>query len=430
MLRSLKQQLQKIRQQGSFMRHVSIASSWNAAIIISQFILSPIITRIFEPAEYSLFAIFNSIVLNVTLFSTFRYSEAIVLTESKQQRNNLVALIFILVCAVALVSFIILFVWKNSIITFFDTTLSADFLLLIPVSIWLASVLDILLSVNIQRKYFFINGLTGFSWNLFSRLANIAYGLLVSAKGIGLVFGDLAGKVMALGIIVYPYKTVGARWKSFKKSISVLGMKQVAIHFKSFPLYFLPSTFLVYLSGHLPIFFFQWQFGAAVLGAYALASSLLDIFNRLVPYTLAPLVLQKVHELKNVSHEVLSTRLYRLFSVLSMLSFFIFICIALLADSLFPWVFGHSWSKAGTFASILAISYAFNFVAIALTEVYNVMGQQRTLLGYSILNVILRLTSMALIVQLDLRDTFALLVFGMVSSLGSIVQIIGVFAIL
>lgn len=429
MWRTLFTQLKRIREEGSFVRHVSIASSWNSTIILTQFLLSPVITRIFDPAEYSVFAIYNSIVANVALFGHFKYSEAVVLADTETRRDNLIALAFSLICGVTLVSFMGMALWRDQLAAFLKAPIPPDFLFLIPLGVWLVCVVDLMITVNIRNKKIFINGLTGFTMNVSARLFNIAYGLLVVAQGSGLILGDLAGKTVGL-LVITPFRSLWARWMQFRKVVSVAGMKEVAVRYKSFPLYFFPSTFIVYISGHLPVFFFQWKFGPATVGAYALASSMLEIFNRLIPYAIAPMVLQKINELRAESQELLTRQVYRLFSFLLLVGFAIFSITALLSGPAFSFVFGESWGTAGNFASILALFYCFNFVSVAIMEVYNVMERQKHLLAYSVVNILLRVLAISLIVYWELDPASGLLLFAGACALGSILQIIGIFTIL
>lgn len=207
-------------------------------------------------------------------------------------------------------------------------------------------------------------------------------------------------------------------------------MMEAARRFKSFPLYYLPSNFLIGFSAHFPLYVFQDQYGSAVVGAYALASSMLEIFNRLIPYTVSSVFLQKAIELREVSQEHLAERTYRLFLVMLLLATGIFSGFALLGDVVFPWVFGSNWTTAGTFITILAIAYTFNFVGVALTEVYKVMGRQRLLLAVSILMVVLKILSLVLVFFFKVEVLKALFIYAATSGLASMMQVVGVFVIL
>lgn len=420
----------KLRNPGSVVRSFSIASSWNAVIILSQFVLSPIVTRIYGPGEYGVFAIFNSIVFNISILGTLKYAEIIVLQDSTKRKNIAIGLCVMVLTVVSVVATILLLFLKGPLQTFFNEPRITDFLWLIPVAIFFTGGFDIFLNVNISDKRFFRNGLAGFVNAAGGRLANIAYGLTLGVKSIGLILGDIIGKVLSLIALIFSSDRVKARLQHFKQDVSLAGMKAMAIEFKSFPLYFLPSSMLIVISGHLPIFFFQWKFGAVMVGSFGLASSMLEIFNRLIPYSFAPVFLQKANELKSSSPELLARKVYLLFLGMLAISTTIFSGFALLGDFVFPFVFGPKWEIAGEFSAILALSYVFNFVAISLSEVYNVMGRQRQLFHFTVVGVLLRIVAIAIILMINISPSGSLLIYSGVSSLAGIILILGVFLVL
>lgn len=420
----------RLQKEGSFIRNVSIASSWNVAGIITQFALSPIITRIYSPSEYGGYALFNSIVLNLSLISSLKYTETIVLAESDSQRNNIVLLVLALTSGFALTALGGILIFREELAAFLNTGADNYSLYLIPVGLFLTCGLEILININIRKKSFFKNGLSGFLNNISSRSFNILYGTVLLPKAIGLIMGDLLGKILAALFILFSFKNLRQSLQFFLRSVKTKTIASIAVRYKAFPLYFLPSSMLIYLSGHLPIYFFQAKFGASTVGAYALASSMLEIINRLVPYALSPVFLQKANELKNISLSRLSERVYRLFLYMLPLSTVIFAGFALIGEDIFSIVFGQGWLKSGAFVAVLAIPYAFNFVAVSLSEVYNVIGRQRFLFANSVVNVMLKVFAVIAIIHLEVSDLNALLIYSLASSIGGIFLILGVFSIL
>lgn len=430
MWRSVLWFFEKLQKEGSFIRNVSIVSSWNVAGIIAQFVLSPIITRIYTPAEYGVYALFNSIVINLSLISSLKYTETIVLADNDRQRNNIILLAFCLTTAFSFITLCGIFTFKEELAAFFNTNTNNNFLYLIPAGVFLTSGLEILISINIRKKLFFRNGLSGFLNNISARSFNIFYGIVLLPKAIGLIMGDLFGKILAVLSILFSFKNPRYSLQFFLRSVNKKAIASIARQYKSFPLYFLPSSMLIYLSGHLPIYFFQAKFGSTTVGAYALASSMLEIINRLIPYALSPVFLQKANELKNISLSHLSERVYKLFLYMLLLGTIIFAGFALVGETIFPFVFGKEWLKSGAFVAVLAIPYAFNFVAVSLSEVYNVIGRQRFLLANSIVNVVLKVIAIITIMYLEVSELNALLIYSLVSSVGGIFLIVGVFSIL
>jgi O-antigen/teichoic acid export membrane protein len=430
MLRELINQIGKIKNEGSFARNISINSSWNVLGIVIQFLLSPIITRLYTPAEYGVFAIFNSIVLNVCIVNTFRYSDTIILTTGDKQRNNAIALSFIIVSGVSVLSLIAIFLFSSELTRFVGSAWFSIWMYLMPLSIFLAGIIEILLYLNARRNKFFLNGLSGFILNFTSRCYTIGYASFFTPLAKGLIGGDVIGKLAALFSLLFSFKLVFKKAKILYQSIDARSMLAIAKIYKHFPFYNLPSNVLASISGHIPIYFLQFQYNSSVVGAYALSSSLLEIINRLIPYSISAVFLPKAMEMKRESSIILANGAYRLFGFLFLGSFLVFGGLALVSQKIFPWVFGNDWLMAGTFTSILTLNYAINFISISLSEIYKVIGRQKLFLATTVFSVTLKASAILLSILFKLDTYTALLMFSIGGALGSILQILIVFIVL
>jgi O-antigen/teichoic acid export membrane protein len=427
MWRKISLQVNKIRQEGTFIRYVSIVTSWNIAISLVQFALSPIITRLYSPEQYGVFAVFNTIVTNLVLIGSLRYNEAIVVTETPEHRNNAILLSLLSIAGVSFLASATVFLTSDYILQFIGVSWPDYLLYLIPVATLLGGGLEILISTNVSRKKFLNNGLSGFSLNLLSRGFNIFYALNIQARSIGLVWGDIAGKIAGISVALFSFGNLKNRTREFYETVSWNGVKRVAYLYKNFPFYTLPTNLLLLLSGHLPIYFFQIQFTSQAVGNYALSSSLLEIVNRLIPYSIAGVFLPKAMELKKMSLQHLAESTYKLYWAMFWMALIIFSGFALLGKIVFPFVFGESWQTAGIYVAILSLQYAINFIAISLSDVYKVLSRQRIYLNAIIFSVVLKFGTLFLTTWFSLNEKYALLWFCVAGCIGSMVQIVGIF---
>lgn len=424
--------LGNLRKEGSFVKNVFITISWNGAIIVIQVLLSPVITRLYEPKQYGVFTIYSSLVANLALLGTLKYSDAIVLTDSKTERYNLLALIFSVLTTLCLLAFTAMMFFRDDITRFLQYTGSPAVFLLIPASVFLTCSIEVMANANIRRKYFTRNGLAIFVNNAVGRFFNIGYAVAIAAKSSGLIVGDFIGKVSCLFIVSWRRTRAEGAAQPHKPRdyVSLTGMRAVARKFKSFPLFYFPSFLLAAFSGHLPLYFFQWQYGSAMVGAYAFAGSLMEMFNRLIPYSFAPVMLQKANELRKTSPALLRTRIYSLFCWMLLAGTCIFAGFALLGPHVFAIAFGSKWQMAGHFSALIAIHSTFNFVAVSLSEIYNVMGRQRFLLVNSMVGLALKALAVGLALYWKSNETEALFIYAILNSVSGILLILGVFIIL
>ena len=66
--------------------------------------LSPIISRLFSPADFGLYSIFLNIALTTSIASTFRYELAVMLPQKEEEAINVVSLsLFISFCSIVII---------------------------------------------------------------------------------------------------------------------------------------------------------------------------------------------------------------------------------------------------------------------------------------------------------------------------------------
>jgi len=425
-----KELISKISHPQSFIRNFSISSFWNALIILSQFILSPVLSRIFAPSEYGLYAIYSSLVFSITLVGSLKYGEAIVLQQARERKNQLIAICLLLTVVTAALTALIFWWWGDAIGVLLNENRIVPLLYFIPVTVLIMGCYDALLSINISEKLFFRNGMSGFGYNAGARLISITLGVFRGAKGSGLVWGDLLGRTLGVSLLLLPMRDLRQRAKNFFADWNWTELKRRVVEYKSFPLYYLPSGLLLILTAHMPLYFFQFKFDSSVVGSFGMANSILDILNRLIPYSLAPIFLQKASELKLTSVELLRSKVNSFFVVMLILSTLVFSFFALTGQFLFSIALGENWSMAGQFASILSLQFVINFLTIALTEVFNVMGRQKLLLGVTLCGVAAKVLALIFISFSSLDIYTSLLIFSIVSALSSMAVVTAAFVVI
>ncbi len=399
-------------------------------MIIAQFLLSPIITRLFRPEEYGAYVLFNTVVINIAVLATLKYADAIVLQRHRTDRNTAVGLSLGICVVISFLTFAGLLTAAGPLEQYFNFSRIGSVIYLIPVGVFLSGIIETLVHVNVSRKKFFVNGSVGFFNNVNSRALNIALGLFYGGKSVWLIIGDFFGKLSAIIVLFISLKLSVAKCKQFLTDLNFGRLRLMASQNKTFPLYYLPANLLLTLSGNIPIFFFQAKFGAQAVGLFALASSMLEIFNRLIPYAIVPVFLQKANELMAESKELLAKKAYQLFGVMLLMSTVIFVGVTLLGASVFSIVFGEQWHEAGVYAEALAIHNSLTFVVVSLSEVYNVTKSQRMLLANTIVNFVLRLVAVLIITYSAFSQINSILIYSLISSLGAIVYLFGIFKIL
>lgn len=417
----------------SFIRNASVTSFWNFGIIGIQFFLSPIITRIFDPSQYGVFSIYNSIVINLSVINTLRYAQAIILPKEEIDKDNLVS--FSILFSISF--FLLLYAitpFSDELLTFFKLQQIGYFIYFVPLGILLVSFIEIIVSINVREKLFKRNSIAGFINQALSRTANISYGIFIKPETGGLILGDLFGKLVCL-IILFS-KNLG---KYLFRCLSVFrydDIKTTIIKYKDFPLYNLPSSLISTLSGHIPIYFLQLKFGLSIVGSFSLASGLLEVLNRALPYSIAPVYMQRMSELKQKGGSIelylpeIAGRTFKLLLILTGISFAGFTVVSLTAERVFEFWFGEGWSVAGKLCSVLSVYYFSYFINIPIGEVFAIVGKQHVKFWISNFNFCARILTVVGLMMTNFDAAHTLLIYAFVCATGNIMNIFVVFRIL
>ena len=99
------------------------------------FVLTPVLSRIYSPADFGLFQVFFSIVGIITIVSCFSYHRAVMLPKKDEEAASIVILCLLLVMITTTISTIFFYLFSSSI----EKTLNApglfSLILLFPLAI-------------------------------------------------------------------------------------------------------------------------------------------------------------------------------------------------------------------------------------------------------------------------------------------------------
>ena len=104
----------------------------------SQFLLilaSPLLTRLYEPDQFGVLALFVSLIGLLSVIASARYELAIPIPWSRQTAVNLAALCLCVVVIVAALSFLVLVMWHKALATWINSPVLNEYYMWIPVGV-------------------------------------------------------------------------------------------------------------------------------------------------------------------------------------------------------------------------------------------------------------------------------------------------------
>lgn len=401
-----------MRQKGSFAQNFAVTFSGTAAVAVLGFAVSPIMTRLYGPQSYGLFAVFNALVSNVNLFSTLGYAPAFVLPRQRKRFLALVQLTVLLSLIALLVMSLAFWLMHEKLLYWLKAEELGIWFSVIPFAVFVYN-LNVLMSAWYLRTKDFkkragIDVVTAVA----GRSLTLGIGWIGHGPVGGLLLGDMFSKVTMFFTMLFNgiHRQLGELWHPF----SWARIRAVAWEYREYPFYVMPTAYLNTVAGQLPIFFLTTGFGTGAVGLYAFSTSLLELPINLIGNAVAPVFLQKAAETHQQQPDRLKQICLDLYNKLFYFGLLPFGIITIFGDWIFSFVFGPRWEQAGVFTGYLGYYYIFKLASYATSPVYAVLQRQRIALLGTLLLVLARAGSLLLGIKLH-NLNLGMMLFGISS---------------
>ncbi|SFB70169.1 Membrane protein involved in the export of O-antigen and teichoic acid [Flagellimonas taeanensis] len=338
--------------------------------------LSPILTRIYSPNDFAIFAIYMSIAALGTTVVSLKYDLAIIIPEKDEDSANITVLSIIIAFIVSLILLIVTFFFNDQIAKFMvddksDPAILSRWLYFVPLSILLMGVFNAI-SFWFNRKEFYKRmaaskvmntaGMTGIQIGLGS-LGFSPFGLLL-----GFILGRLSSVLYLLG------KFKGDKNTAFTK-ITNERMKALSNRYKRFPYYTLPAEFTNVISNQLPVFLIGKYFGGVILGNYSLMERVLNAPITLLGRSILDVFKQRASE-DYINFGNCRAIYLKTFRTLVLLSIGPTALLFAFSPFIFGTIFGPEWRQAGDYARVFSILFFFKFTASPLSYMFHIAEKQ------------------------------------------------------
>lgn len=328
-------------------------------------ILTPIITRLYDPNSYGIFGLFLSISSIVSIFSTARYAEAIVISKDDKGGKEVILVSIVILCAFNIFLCLLLF---GGISEFAGNILKQPslnyYLWFLPLLIFSTGIFQIFQYWYIREKSFGFISICNILSAIVKSGSKIAFALIKSIGAGGLIFAEIIGSiVVALTVWV---KAGYADKIGLKSKINSIILWKTAKDYADFPKNMLPAGVINILAHQIPVIAFTYLFGPYFSGLYYLSYRVINFPLNLIGSSLSSVSYQftmtKINEGKMLNRymEIITARLF-------LLSIVPFIVLSMWGESIFAIFFGSQWSQAGLYAQILSPFFLFRFLSSPVT---------------------------------------------------------------
>lgn len=362
-MQTLRGVFRRILPKSTFARSVLTLMTGTGLAQVLPIALSPILTRLYTPEDFGVFAMYTSICAILAVLVTGKYELAIVVPKHDNEAINLVAVTAGLSLLVSLALLGMVLIWGEQIAALLGHPEVGPWFYLVPLT---TLILGCYHALN-----FWANRGTHYKSMAVSRVAQSGVsGAVQVAAGVskfgvpGLILGQMAGQLLST---LFLAKLLVCDERKLYRRISTKRMYCVARKYIGYPKYMVPGQFMSVAATEMPLLLLTVFFGAGVAGFYSLAQRVMAAPLSLVANAIGDVYRQKAAEQYASQGSCLdiflaSIKRLLLFAFLPMLP------VLLFGPSLFAIVFGENWRAAGEIASLLSILVFFQTVSSPLSS--------------------------------------------------------------
>ena len=359
-----------------------------SATILGQilgFIVTPILSRLYTPADFGIYQLFLSIMVFIAIISSLSYYGAINLPKKHEDGAGIVLLCLFLIVITSLFTTIFFFVFSGYIGQVLNAPGLSSYLFLLPVAI-LCNSIAYVLALWLSRKEEFG---TVAKANLFSSITGKATSVsagIISPSPFGLIFGTI---INDFTIVLITLKKTIPDFHYFQK-VSLNDIKQQAKEYKNFPKYVAVTNLANAASGSITPFFLMLFFSPIIVGYYAMAQMTINAPLKLIGNSLGSVFYQKACIEKNLNGSVkniVKTVHTRLISM----GMFPCLLIMIMGPELFTFILGAQWTIAGLYAQIFMPWFFVMFISVPINAIYSVLEMQQISLRFTVVLLISRI---------------------------------------
>jgi O-antigen/teichoic acid export membrane protein len=410
------ERLLRLLPRGRFVRRIAWLSG---GTLLGQLILlaaMPLLTRLFTPEEFGLFGVLSAINGIFGLVMAGRYEFAIPLAAKDDEAAAVVVLAGLITLFLTLLSLILVWTLGDALAQLTGLPALVPLLWLVPLILLATGLGQPFEYWSIRRGTLRLNGLSRVVTSGAQAGSQAALGV-AGAGAFGLTLGYGLGYLARVMLFLV---TLPAADRAAMAAARLPQIRQLAWTLRFYPTYSTGSSLLKSTTQFLPTILLAALYGPAVAGAFNLAQRILTVPVRLLGMSTSQAFLAEAAQRSAAGVMRLFVRTVPRFLAVG----FIGMAPLLLAGpALFALIFGEPWRDAGGFAQALVAVQLARFVAMPVSQSFNVFGRQDLEFHTSLLNGLALVVSFCLITWLKPPAYTAVLLYSLATAMSYVVML-------
>jgi O-antigen/teichoic acid export membrane protein len=332
-----------------------------------------ILSRIYTPGDFGVFALYMSILSITNITATAKYELAVMMPREDHKGLNLTGLSAVISIFISLLLFLLVLFFNQPITRMLGNEQISPWLYLIPLSTLLNGFYQGLNYWSNRKKRFRTMTVASLGQSLTNSSVKVGAGFLVAGP-FGLIVGSITGQIT--GFLTFLANFL-KHDRDKLRAINQKDMGTLAREYHRFPKYNMLHGVTNNFSGSLPVFILTSWFSSAAAGLYSFGFTMIFRPMSLVTTAFSQVFSQRVITKENEGQKILPD-VKRLLVKMFQFSFIPFGIVAIFAPQIFRFVFGPDWETAGIYTRILIpwlymvfLSAPFSF----LPDLFKVQGK-------------------------------------------------------
>ena len=353
--------LKKLIPKSEFSRNVLTLMTGTTIAQAIPIAISPILTRLYSPEDFGVYALYMSIASIASLIATGRYELAIMLPRKDEDAINVFALGFIITTMVSLTLLILIIVFNNFFVKLLENNKMSFWLYFIPLTVFLTGIWNIINYFNNRKKQYKDIRNATITKSIVLAIVQLLAGFLKSGAA-GLIIGHIISQLSANNKLLK--KIIGDKFLISK--ISKIKMLALSKRYKKFPIYFLPSSLADTLSLQLPYIVTPIIFGLSISGYFFFAKKIVSLPSVFISSSISQVLYQSMVNAKNEGKK-LEVLLFKTLKKLIFIALPITLFLYFSTPYIFSFIFGQNWIISGEISQYLSLIFFITFIVSPLS---------------------------------------------------------------
>ncbi|MCH1547304.1 MAG: oligosaccharide flippase family protein, partial [Flavobacteriaceae bacterium] len=224
--------------------------------------ISPILTRIYSPEDFGVFALYLSISSIIAIGATGRYELAINLPAKDEDAIQILWLSCILTLLVSFFTLTVILLFNNNISSLLQNDSIGVWLYFVPLTILFSGIYQSFNYWHNRKKKYAVLSKSRVVQTFNTSAVNLGIGAVAKGGVGGLVFGNLIGVFLSSFYMIYVFFKIDMPKVEIKKK----QIKKLAKRYINFPKYDVMASFFNISANQLTNLFFNIFFGAITSG--------------------------------------------------------------------------------------------------------------------------------------------------------------------